>query len=84
MKTSRRDILKKMGLGALSLPFLEGLCPRHAFAQSGTPKRLLVVVHRHGTIPQKWMPAGNQDGQLMLSDVLVPLANYRDRIVQIA
>ena len=78
---NRRTLLNKMGLGALSLPFLESLAPRSAWAQNPSIKRVVVVVHRHGTIPIRWaIPESNS---YLLSELLNPLASYRDNIAQV-
>ncbi|MEC7984346.1 MAG: DUF1552 domain-containing protein [Myxococcota bacterium] len=84
MKYKRRDILQTLGLSAMALPFLECFAPSVGRAAPATPKRLLIVVHRHGNIPNKWFPVDNQGDNFMLSEILIPIAQFRQRIAQIA
>ena len=80
---SRRRFLRGAGVAAASLPFLEALAPRRAMAAPGTPKRLLVVLHRQGTVMDRWLPTGTEyDWQL--SDILSPLSDWQDRITVVA
>ena len=78
MKLSRRRLLQ--GASALSLA---GLRPGRALAAPTQPKRLLLMVHRHGTIPEYWTPGGGS-GELNLPPLLDPLAPWQDRIALVS
>lgn len=53
---SRRELLRRFGLTAASVPLLEAFGAR-AFAQAATPKKRIVsIVAEHGLFPQHWLP----------------------------
>ena len=78
---NRRKLLHILGLQSLALPFLEALAPRNAWAQNTSIKRVLFVIHRHGTIPIRWaIPESNT---YLLSELLNPLSSYQNNISQV-
>ena len=78
---NRRKLLHTLGLSSLALPFFEAFAPRNAWAQNTSIKRVLLVVHRHGTIPIRWaIPESNT---YLLSELLNPLAAYQNNISQV-
>ena len=78
---NRRKLLQALGLQSLALPFFEALAPRKAWAQNPAIKRVLLVIHRHGTIPIRWaIPESNT---YLLSELLNPLASFQNNISQI-
>lgn len=78
---NRRSILKNMGLGGLTLPFLESIAPKPAWAQNNQIKRVIFVIHRHGTVPIRW--AIPESSSFLLSEMMQPLASFRNNIAQI-
>jgi hypothetical protein len=52
---TRRELLRRFGLMAGSLPLLDALGNR-AFADPTTPRRLVCIVLGHGIFPQHWLP----------------------------
>jgi hypothetical protein len=78
VRLSRRQLLAGAG-GALALPFLESMTPRHA--RAGTmPVRLVVIETGEGTLLSRWRPPTLAGDALELSELLQPLAPVRDRI----
>ena len=78
---NRRKLLRSLGLQSLALPFFEALTSREAWAQNPTIKRVLLVIHRHGTIPIRW--AIPESSSYLLSELLNPLATYQNNISQL-
>ena len=80
MKTSRRDILGALGLGAVMSPFVPFL-HRRAEAQ-GFPKRLLLVFTGCGSVPDQYWPTGGEtDFVLRPGSITEPLAPYRSKLI---
>ena len=70
--TSRRQILRNLGISGASLPFLSSL-PSLGAAKTGQAKRRVIFMFSpNGTLPNKFWP-GN-DGDLSKSAILTPLA----------
>ena len=70
--TSRRQILRNLGISGASLPFLSSL-PSLGAAKTGPAKRRVIFMFSpNGTLPNKFWP-GN-DGDLSKSAILTPLA----------
>lgn len=74
--TSRRDLLRALGLGVAAAPWLP-LLPSHA-GEKPSPRRLLFVHFAHGVAYDQWQPPSTGDS-LELSPVLEPLAPWLDR-----
>ncbi|MCG6155777.1 DUF1552 domain-containing protein [Rubinisphaera margarita] len=76
----RRDFVKQLGLGALSLPFLSGL-PSLGFAGASAKKqRLVVIFSPNGVVPDQFWP--EEEGEnFTLKPILQPLAPYKDKML---
>lgn len=73
--TSRRQILRNLGISGASLPFLSSL-PSLGAAKTGPAKRRVIFMFSpNGTLPNKFWP-GN-DGDLSKSAILTPLAPFQ-------
>ena len=73
--TSRRQILRNLGISGASLPFLSSL-PSLGAAKTGPAKRRVILMFSpNGTLPNKFWP-GN-DGDLSKSAILTPLAPFQ-------
>lgn len=82
---SRRTFLRGSG-AAIALPLLDSMVPaRTALAQTAaTPRsRLGCIYIPHGATMDKWTPATTGKG-FELSEILSPLAPYRDRLCVIS
>jgi hypothetical protein len=87
-RLDRRRFLVGAGGAVLALPMLEAFAPRAAFGAVAAPKRLVVVVHRHGRVAgsgggqDNWSPAA-VTGPLPtgISPMLAALAPIRGEIV---
>src|SRR5262245_46834697 len=79
----RRTVLR--GLGAsLALPLLDAMVPAFAtrtLSAAAAVKRLSIVYVPMGAFMKKWTPRA--EGPLELSEILQPLAPFRDRAVVI-
>jgi uncharacterized protein DUF1552 len=78
---SRRAFLHGVGV-SMALPFLESMVPAATpFAQTAAraKTRLGCIYFPHGATMDKWTP-GRDGSQFDLSDILQPLAPFRDRI----
>ena len=80
MSRTRRAFMRSLGLGAAALPFLP-LLPSRA-ADESAPRRLVFVHFAHGVAYDQWRPS-MEDGALVLSPALAPLAAFRDRVTVI-
>lgn len=80
---SRRAFLRTLLQGSVGLPWLETFAPRIASAQSGMPKRFVVMFSPNGTVYDAWLPS-MVAGKLQLSEVLAPLAGHEQDLVVIA
>jgi hypothetical protein len=76
MRTTRRDLLKQLGLGPFILPLLPAATARAA----GTADRFLCVVHTGGYRQSHWRPPeGPLTGPLPTS--AAPLEPWKDRLI---
>src|SRR6266853_285887 len=73
----RRAFLRGAG-AALALPMLDAMTPALAAAKA-RPIRMAFVEVPNGIMMDKWTPAA--EGDLQLSPVLEPLAQFRDRML---
>jgi hypothetical protein len=73
----RRTFLRGAG-AALALPVLDAMTPALA-ADKARPIRMAFVEVPNGIMMDKWTPAA--EGDLQLSPVLEPLAQFRDRML---
>ena len=73
----RRTFLRGAG-AALALPMLDAMTPALA-ADKARPIRMAFVEVPNGIMMDKWTPAA--EGDLQLSPVLEPLAQFRDRML---
>lgn len=81
----RRDFLRAAGIGATAamLP----LVPSRIDAQSGPPKRLILLSHGNGSVLQSWRDNGNQrfvsDAALpaLRGPILEPLDDHRQKLL---
>ncbi|MCA9672541.1 MAG: DUF1552 domain-containing protein [Myxococcales bacterium] len=85
VRHSRRFFLAGAAGFALGLPFLEALAPKkQALAAPGDkPKRLIVVVHRQGTVLSQWTPSGSETS-FTLPSLLAPLAPYQSKLLVVS
>jgi hypothetical protein len=85
---SRRAMFHRLGAAALALPFYELLAPRAAHAATGAKARRLVVFYFPDGVPgpsgagepSAWHARGGETN-FTLTDVLFPLAPFRERCV---
>lgn len=81
---SRRDLLRKLGLGAAGLPILSATRPLRAAPLF--PRRAILVVQTNGLSPSGWRPQGSGTDltQRSLPMITSPLEPYRADISFIA
>lgn len=73
--TTRRQLLRSLGISGASLPFLSAL-PSFAGEQVlGPKKRIIFMFSPNGTVPAKFWPG--PDGRLDQSPILSPLAPFQ-------
>lgn len=76
---NRRTFLRGLGL-AVSLPTLEAMMPKSAFASSAaSPKRLAFLFVPNGVNMEHWTPASTGAG-FELPSILQPLQNVKDSV----
>lgn len=77
-RSTRRDFLRRMGLGAAALPFVCNL-PSLAFDGSGQrKKRLVVVFSPNGVFPEQFWP--DEEGEnFSLKEIVSPLEPFKDQ-----
>lgn len=76
--TSRRDFLRKLGLGAAALPFVTGLpCLSAAEALGRRKQRLVILFSPDGVVPTNFWP--DAEDPLVLKGSLKPLEPFRDK-----
>jgi Protein of unknown function (DUF1552) len=78
MKTSRRDILGALGLGAVMSPFVPYLA-RRAEAQ-GFPKRVLLLFTGCGSVPDQYWPTGGET-DFQFNKITEPLAPFKSKLI---
>jgi hypothetical protein len=76
---SRRRWLRGAGGTLVALPFLESFASAQE-AGGVFPKRLVVFMHPHGTVADRWRPATTGAGYAF-TDILRPLEAQRDRML---
>lgn len=81
-KTSRRQLLKALGLSAAAAPFVP---TPEGWAAPGatTPRRLVLVFSPHGIVPETWWPSGTDTNfTFPANGTLEPMAPHKaDMIV---
>ncbi|MDZ4696474.1 MAG: DUF1552 domain-containing protein [Deltaproteobacteria bacterium] len=77
-RTSRRSVLKAMGLAPALAPFVPLF---DAFAET-SPKRLLLWFTPHGTVYNKWRTSGPAEAPI-LGPIMAPLERHKKNIVNI-
>jgi hypothetical protein len=87
MTIDRRRFLLGAGGAMLTLPILESLWPRRAYAQMmAPPRRFVLVTHGQGANFDRWKPAvaGALPASGSISPLLAPLDRHKDKIVVIS
>ena len=89
MRTTRRDMLRRLGVGTAVLPFLGNLPSLAVAATSGPRRRLVIVFSPDGTVKKNFWPA--EPGPftsrppvvrpLPLPPILEPFEPFRDRLL---
>jgi hypothetical protein len=78
---SRRDLLRRLGLGTAVLPFLGNL-PSLASAAALPKRRLVVVFSPDGVVKKNFWPAeAGAFGERPLPPILQPLEPFKDRLL---
>lgn len=78
MTASRRDVLRDLGLGAASLPFLMNL-PSFGFANTVKRKqRLVIMFSPNGVVPKAFWP-DEEGAKFTLKESLTPLEPFQSR-----
>lgn len=73
--TSRRQVLRNLGISGASLPFLSSLPSLGAVNTGATKRRVIFMFSPNGTVPVKFWPG--KDGSLAKSPILAPLAPFQ-------
>jgi hypothetical protein len=73
--TSRRQVLRNLGISGASLPFLSSLPSLGAGKTGSTKRRVIFMFSPNGTLPVKFWPG--KDGDLAKSAILAPLAPFQ-------
>ena len=78
--STRREFLRRLGIGAAAAPFISNL-PSLGFANSAARKqRLVVMFSPNGVVPSQFWP--DAEGEAFeLKESLKPLQNFRDRML---
>jgi hypothetical protein len=78
--TSRRQVLKALGVTAAAAPFLPAL---DSWAAGGPAKRLLTVFYPHGVVPENYWPGGAETNfTFAANSILEPMTPHKaDMIV---
>jgi hypothetical protein len=77
---SRRDLLRRLGVGSAMLPFLGNL-PSLAAAPSEPKRRLVIVFSPDGVVRKNFWPAPGPLAAANLPAILQPLAPWCDRLL---
>jgi hypothetical protein len=73
--TSRRQLLKALGVSAAAAPFIPAL---DSWAAGEPTKRLLTVFYPHGVVPEVYWPTGTETNfNLPAGGILEPLAPFK-------
>ena len=76
--TTRRQLLKALGVSAVAAPFVPAL-NGFAAAADGLPKRMFLLYSPHGVVPQNYWPTGNEtEFAFPAGGILEPLAPYKN------
>ena len=81
-RLSRRDLLRRLGVGPAVLPFLGGL-PSLAAAGSRPKRRLVIVFSPDGVVKKNFWPEPGPLAGRGLPRILEPLAPFADRLLTI-
>jgi hypothetical protein len=78
--TSRRQLLKALGVSAAASPFIPVL---DGWAQAATtPQRMFLLYSPHGVIPQNYWPTGTETNfSFPAGGILEPLAPYKSEMI---
>jgi hypothetical protein len=77
----RRELLRALGSAALALPCLEILAPDVRARQAANTAKLAVFIYTNdGVYQNAFWPKGDET-DFVLSDILSPLAPYRDKLL---
>jgi hypothetical protein len=74
---SRREFLRKLGIGAAALPFVLNLPSLGLANQQRRKQRLVIMFSPNGIVPKTFWP--DEAGPLVLKESLSPLEPFRDR-----
>lgn len=78
MIQTRGEIIRDLGLGLGSVPFLTGLPSLTGAERNNKPKRLVIMFSPNGTIPHEFWP--DEEGSIKsFKTILKPLEPYRSR-----
>jgi len=77
---SRRELLRRLGVGAAALPFLGNL-PSLAAAPTGPKRRLVIVFSPDGVVRKNFWPTPGPLAADALPAILQPLAPWCDRLL---
>ncbi|MCB9641235.1 MAG: DUF1552 domain-containing protein [Myxococcales bacterium] len=75
---SRRELLKGLGAAGIFLPFFPSL--NLAAEPKVFPKRLILFFSANGTIPDQWIPTGDENN-FQFKRILKPLDAYKQKIM---
>ena len=76
--SNRRDFIRRLGLGAASVPFVLNL-PSLGFAnQTERKRRLVVMFSPNGVVPTRFWPT-EAGGDFTFTEILKPLEPFRDQ-----
>jgi hypothetical protein len=77
-RSSRREFLRDLGIGAAAIPFILNL-PSLGFANQGVrKKRLVIMFSPNGVIPSTFWP-DEEGAKFALKESLKPLESFKDR-----
>ena len=80
---SRRDLLRRLGVGSAVLPFLGNL-PSLAAASAVRKQRLVVVFSPDGVVKKNFWPAGpGRFADRELPPILAPFTPFKDRLLTV-
>src|SRR5689334_13202477 len=77
MTRTRRDFIRKFGIGAAAVPFLLNL-PGLARAESRRKQRVIFMFSPNGIVPKNFWPA-ETGSDFKLPEILQPLTPYKDK-----
>jgi hypothetical protein len=77
---SRRDLLRRLGVGSAVLPFLGNL-PSLAAAPTPPKRRLVIVFSPDGVVKKNFWPAAGPLADRDLPRILAPFDQFKDRLL---